>query len=280
MESKAKMGTGSEPRKMPNLRKNTAGSVPVPFIHRKMGTGSEPRKTPNPQKTPPARCLSPFSFGIRTYWGCPLQLFRNQQADQAGATEVQARGEEHSRGPWRFALSMLVLALVTAGLGENSSVSGQDIDIEYRLKAAYLYKFATYVKWPDGTFADAKSSFVIGILGADPVGADLRKIAAVKKIDGRKIEVRNFKNVKNIQGCQILFISRAVKSERQAAGLKQLAGRNILLVGETRDFLKNGGVMDFVVQENHVKIFISKSAYVRERLEISAKLLRVATVVK
>ncbi|MEE9602918.1 MAG: YfiR family protein, partial [Thermoguttaceae bacterium] len=143
-----------------------------------------------------------------------------------------------------------------------------------------LYKFATYVKWPEGAFADAKSPFVIGILGTDPVGADLRKIAAVKKIDGRKIEVRNFKNVKNIHGCHILFISRAVKSETQAAGLKQLMERNILFVGETRDFLKNGGVIDFVVQQNRVKIFISKSAYEREHLEISAKLLRVATVVR
>ena len=27
------MGTGSEPRQMPNLWKNVAGSVPVPFFH-------------------------------------------------------------------------------------------------------------------------------------------------------------------------------------------------------------------------------------------------------
>ncbi len=27
------MGTGSEPTRMPNLRENAAGSVPVPFFH-------------------------------------------------------------------------------------------------------------------------------------------------------------------------------------------------------------------------------------------------------
>ncbi len=44
-----KTGTGSEPRKMPDLWKNAAGSVPVPFFHvvRRGRTLQEPRKMPN-----------------------------------------------------------------------------------------------------------------------------------------------------------------------------------------------------------------------------------------
>ncbi len=34
------MGTGSEPPQMLRLRKNAAGSVPVPFFHAKKGTGT------------------------------------------------------------------------------------------------------------------------------------------------------------------------------------------------------------------------------------------------
>ena len=37
---------------------------------------------------------------------------------------------------------------------------------------------------------------------------------------------------------------------------------------------------DFVIQENRIRIYISESAYERERLDISAQLLRIATVVK
>lgn len=75
-------------------------------------------------------------------------------------------------------------------------------------------------------------------------------------------------------------MSRALKGETQQAAIKLLAGRNILFVGETPDFLKHGGVVDFVVQENRIHIYISKSAYQREGLQISAQLLRIATVVK
>jgi len=180
----------------------------------------------------------------------------------------------------RFAVWLVVSSCAAAGLTTASPAHGQDINREYKLKTVHLYKFATYIKWPEKAFRGAASPFVIGILGPDPVGADLRKIAKVKKIDGRKIEVRNYKQAKEIGDCHILFMSRALKGETQQAAVKLLAGRNILFVGETPDYLKYGGVVNFVVQENRIQIYISKPAYQREGLQISAQLLRIATVVK
>lgn len=180
----------------------------------------------------------------------------------------------------RWVVWLIVFSCAAAGMGTTAPARGEVIDREYKLKAAYLYKFATYVEWPKGAFRDAASPYVIGILGPDPVGADLRKIAKVKKIDGRKIEVRNFKQAKEIRDCHILFMPRTLKSETQQAAIKLLSGRSMLFVGETPDFLRHGGVIDFVIQENRVGIYISKSAYETEDLEISAQLLRIATVVK
>lgn len=180
----------------------------------------------------------------------------------------------------RWVVWLIVFLSATVGVGAASSAHGQVIDREYKLKTAYLYKFATYVQWPEGAFRDAASPFVIGILGPDPVGADLQKIAKMKKIDGRKIEVRNYEQAKEVRDCHILFMSRALKSETQQAAIKLLSGRKILFVGEDSDFLKQGGVIDFVIQENRIRIYISKSAYEREGLKISAQLLRIATVVK
>ena len=180
----------------------------------------------------------------------------------------------------RWALWLVVFSSAAAGFSAAPLSHGQDIDREYKLKAVYLYKFATYVKWPKRTFEDASSPFVIGILGPDPVGPDLRRIAKVKKIDGRRIEVRNYRQADKIRDCHILFMSRALKNETQQATIKLLSKRNILFVGETPDFLKHGGVCDFVIHENRVLVYISKSAYESENLEISAQLLRIATVLK
>ena len=180
----------------------------------------------------------------------------------------------------RWVVWPVVLSCAAAGLGAASPARGQAVNNEYKLKAAYLYKFATYIEWPEGVFSDATAPFVIGILGPDPVGADLRRLATVKKIDGRKIEVRNYEQAKEVRDCHILFESRALKSETRQAAAKLLSGRNILFVGEIPDFLKQEGVINFVIQENRIRIQISKSAYERENLKISAQLLRIATVVK
>lgn len=180
----------------------------------------------------------------------------------------------------RWGVWLVVFSCATAGMGAVSPARGQAIDREYPLKAVYLYKFATYIEWPQRAFHDDASPFVIGILGPDPVGHDLRKIAQVKKIDGREIEVRNYGQAAEIRDCHILFMSRALADKTQQAALQLLSGRDILFVGETPDFLKHAGVIDFLIQENRIRIYISKSAFERENLEISAQLLRIATVVK
>ncbi len=180
----------------------------------------------------------------------------------------------------RFAVWVGVLSCLLVNMGTTLAGDGRSIDHEYKLKAAYLYKFATYVDWPSKAFSDDASPFVIGILGPDPVGGDLRKLAKVKKIDGRLIDVRNYKRVEDVRDCHIFYMTRALDSETQKAAVKRLSGRNTLLVGETPDFLTHGGVIHFVIQENRVRIRISKSTYEREGLKISAQLLRVATVVK
>src|SRR5437879_2102772 len=69
----------------------------------------------------------------------------------------------------RRALSaMLVCCLTFPGL----SARGQAAK-EYDLKAAYLCKFALFVKWPTNAFLDAKTPITIGVLGSDPFGKSL-----------------------------------------------------------------------------------------------------------
>jgi len=179
----------------------------------------------------------------------------------------------------RCALLTVVCLLAAAGIGEAPAARGQGtVNREYQLKAVFIYKAATYIRWPEGAFADAKSPLVIGILGPDPVGADLRRIAKVKKIDGRRIEIRNSARVEEIRVCHILFMSRAVDGKTQETAIKRLSGRGILFIGETPEFLKQGGVLDFAIQKNNIVLFISPAAYKRERLVVSSQFLRTCTI--
>lgn len=184
------------------------------------------------------------------------------------------------RGILPRALWALTFLAAMTGLSETPVVYGQEqvVNREYVLKAVYLYRFATYIRWPKGAFASANSPFVIAVFGPDPVGDNLRKIAAAKKIDGRKILIRHFAKPEDVRDCHILFMTRRVDGETQKAIIQQHSERGILFVGETKEFLQHGGVIDFMIRENQIRMFISQRAYKREKLKVSAQILRVMTV--
>ena len=48
----------------------------------------------------------------------------------------------------------------------------QDVALEYRVKAAYLYNFVKYVEWP----GKGRSSILICIAGQNPFGDELTQL--------------------------------------------------------------------------------------------------------
>ncbi len=61
---------------------------------------------------------------------------------------------------------------------------------EYRVKAAFLYKFGGYVEWPDRSFARADSPIAIGVMGADALADELAQIVSGRNVSGRPVLVR------------------------------------------------------------------------------------------
>jgi hypothetical protein len=177
----------------------------------------------------------------------------------------------------------LGLLMLLALSGDPTLLVAQDEDIanrEYRIKAAYLYQFGRYVEWPAKAFANANAPFVIGVLGQDPVTADLEQIARIKKVQDRPIVIRRFASAADVRPCNILYVPAAVSPEVQSELIRQTAGQAILLVGDSSDFLDRGGIVQFSVEENSIRVAIARKAADREGLKISAKLLQVARVVE
>jgi hypothetical protein len=169
------------------------------------------------------------------------------------------------------------LAVLIAGAAPSG---GQElINREYKIKAAYLYNFGRYVEWPAAAFANETAPLTIGIVGPDPLGEDLDQIVQVKTIEGRPIQVRRFADPREARACHILFLSRALEEKARTEVLHRLSKSGSLFVGETPEFLDQGGVICFVIQENNVRLVVSLKSAQREELKISSKLLRLAQVV-
>lgn len=188
----------------------------------------------------------------------------------AGRIVAGVRGGVHLVGAGLAAIFLVMLAAQT--------VSAQNpANREYLIKAAYLYNLGRYVQWPKASLADANSPFVIGVLEPDPFGESLNVIARTKDLDGRRIEIRRFSRADEINGCHILYLPKAVAE--QEAILQRLSGKHILSVGETAEFLPQGGVVHFALVENKVRLEVSLQAAKRESLQFSSKLLQLAQIV-
>jgi hypothetical protein len=149
---------------------------------------------------------------------------------------------------------------------------------EDQVKAAYVYNFAKFVEWPAEDFASSDAPFRFCILKDQPVESVLKKITRGKNLAGRPLQVVPIPGVEEAHGCQILFVDSS--QDRQLRHIiESLQGQSVLTVGETKDFLEAGGMVNFIVQNEHVQFQVNHRAANQARLHISSRLLTVARLV-
>lgn len=78
--------------------------------------------------------------------------------------------------------------------------------------------------------------------------------------------------------CNVLFISSS-EDKRLPRILRRVGDKNILTVSEATDFAGNGGVIQFLKDDNRIRFVINVDAAQRAGLRIRAQLLSLAKVV-
>ena len=177
----------------------------------------------------------------------------------------------------RVWIGFVAFALLSA-VGRGSSAEPTPSK-EYQIKAAFLYNFAQFVEWPPGSFSEARSPLVIGVLGDDPFGGFLDELVREEKVNGRDLIVQRYRRQEEINACHILFISQS-EMERLKDILAALKGRSILTVGDGDQFATRGGMIRFVTEKNKIQLRINGEAVKAAKLTISSKLLRLAEMVR
>lgn len=169
-------------------------------------------------------------------------------------------------------IRVLLLGTVwTAGFGGREGRAQSAAYSEYEIKAAFLFNFAQFVKWPA-----SGGQMTIGILGDDPFGGALEKTVKGESVDGRKLTIRRARKAEDLKGCQIVFVANSEGGNLNAI-LAALAGANVLTVGELDDFVKQGGAIGFTSSGGKVRFEINTGATQRAGLNISSRLLKLAS---
>lgn len=144
---------------------------------------------------------------------------------------------------------------------------------EYRIKAAFLYNFASFTEWP----ASLGNTLNLCIYGPDPFGEDLDKLIG-RSVAGRNLSVRRTNSVEALSGCQIVFISRPAIANLPHV-LDSLNGKPVLTVADSTGAARQGVTLNMGTAQNRVQFEANLAAARNNGLVLSAKLLRLATEV-
>jgi hypothetical protein len=173
----------------------------------------------------------------------------------------------------------LLLLLGAGGAGPPPRAATPDEAFpEHQVEAAFFYNFTKYVEWPPQVFATAQSSTVLGFLGADPFRGALEEVIKDRLVEGRTLVWKKFDQPPRSGECHVLFIGSEDEARMRQA-LARLRAEPILTVGDSERFGRAGGIVWFRVVEHRVRFTINIDAARRAGLQISSRLLSVATVI-
>lgn len=187
-------------------------------------------------------------------------------------------------GPAPLALSRrLACVLLAAGLagwrGLAHAQASPATALELQIKAAYLYKFAGFTEWPEGSFAQSDSALLIGVAGHDALAAQLDQIVAGRSVNGHPLAVRRLKRGEPPSGLHILFIG-ALDASGAAELLAQSRALPVLTVTDSADGLGQGAMIAFLMAQERLRFDVALKAVNQSRLRISARMLAAAHLVQ
>jgi hypothetical protein len=195
-----------------------------------------------------------------------------QRADNN--SQVSTR-RERSLSPAQI---VVLLCALLFGPAEVRPASAQGSAEEYQVKAAFLFHFAQLVEWPAEALNTSNQSINLCIFNDEPHRRELQDTIEGKPIGARVLHVSMLEQQQDIQGCNILFLGRD-ESRRQAAMLRRARDLPVLTVGETDDFLADGGMIHFRLDGEKIRFDINANVAGAAHLKISSRLLLLATSV-
>jgi hypothetical protein len=197
-----------------------------------------------------------------------------------GTDVLPCAGPESVTGVHSCCLSKFVaLAIAWVLVGVSCLHAQQSKPTEYQVKAAYLYNFGRFVKWPAGVAAGKGDSFPVCVLGRDPFGPVLDSTLAGEALEGKPVVIRRIAREQDAADCRILFVSSTEEHHLKEI-LAAIDQAGVLTVSDIPGFSRRGGMIQFVMEGDRVRFEINLATAESARLVLSSELLKVAAAVR
>jgi hypothetical protein len=179
----------------------------------------------------------------------------------------------------------LLACMVPAGAQET------DTRAEAQVEAAFLVNFVRYTDWPPEVFATPDAPYVITVLGSEDVAETMRRLTrVVPPVRGRRIEVQRMEFPPGADAIVRTALSERLRRshlvfvqdsrESVSAILGDLSGQPVLTVSDRDDFVAQGGMLGLRRSGGRFVFDANPAAIRNARLVVSAKVLKLATLVE
>ncbi len=149
---------------------------------------------------------------------------------------------------------------------------------EYEVKAAYIFNFAKFIDWPQGSGTSA-DTISLAIYGDDPFGIILEKTMVGRQVKGKYWKIIRIKQITGNENFNIVFISGRGPYEALKI-VEKLHGKPILTIGdEIEGFCEFGGMVNFTPQFSSQQFEINNEVAKAAKLIISPKLLVLSKII-
>jgi hypothetical protein len=157
-----------------------------------------------------------------------------------------------------FLISSVLLVGLLASISSNAQ--------ESKFKALFIYKFAEYIEWPDGS-----KDVTIGVAGKSDVYDELATFAASKA----NVTVIKINSPSEVSKCKILFLPDSQNAA--AGGYKSAVGsKSILIVSDEKSLVGPGSDIGFFTEGGKLRFQLSESNIKQKKMVPSSKLLALA----
>jgi hypothetical protein len=144
---------------------------------------------------------------------------------------------------------------------------------EHVVQAALLYNFAAYTDWPP----PPAETIEFCVIGSPPVFEALSSLQN-KKIKGKALEIKTITTIAQAASCHVLFVGLA--EHKKIHTMNQLMpAPPLLLVAEENDFDLQDVVIALRKQDGRYTFKINQTAAQARALNLSSRLLKLATLV-
>lgn len=138
------------------------------------------------------------------------------------------------------------------------------------IKCGWLMQFLRSTTWPPGTFPNTNTPLMVTVIGNDSFGSffdDLQR----KGANGKPVVLKRVSDVSEAKNSHVVFVS-ATESKKLDEILETIKSQKVLTLGETREFVKLGGIVNLTFTKDTFFEF-NKKAIDRSGLQIDSRLL-------